>query len=709
MASLNPTNQKFLVLQLLSRSKDAFSWFRHTSQYTDWIEESNTSVLVVTAGPGCGKSTLAAHISDWVSTETEAQSKKPLLLYFFFQSSSREVTRTASAAIRTLINQLIEQDPDLLPTVIRHFESLSRRGVFEWAWEDLWSLFLEIIEQVPSKRNIFLVVDATDECDDDSRKILLEHFAILFDNLRTRQQIENTMPMVKALITSRPNQQDLYRLSDCSSFEIQGFNTREDIDVLVSTRVSNLAKRRNFSTETTQRIKTFLNYNSRGMFLWVVLILEELEQRNERLTEATIISKLGSVPLTLTNTYEAILQRQRGPRMQEMWRIIRWLLYANRGLSLVDLETALVLESGPWPDFEGDLRMLCGSLIDLGTQPGKVALIHQTTREYLHGFVRKADPKDLCDINFEHSAAHTHMARICLQYLLCSKFMTDFETTLATRHLPLQYTRIIDDFLFRHPLATYSIENWSLHIQEAGNPDEDVSHLVQELLSTQTRRDIIMKLAYYMKGSKNIITPMGASPLHLAAYFNLPWLVDFYISYSSNSIDVDVECVSGDTPLIWAAETGMDAVVQKLLTVGANPNQREFDGWTALHWAARNGHERVAELLLENGARTGWVDGQGLSAQQWAARRGNWKVFDLIEDWNEKEENAESGGYDQSWLNYMQHHTHGRVVKGALDDDAQRMWREIWEDRRQGWKYPKVLSRRSSYPEFKHGHEESIP
>lgn len=70
--------------------------------------------------------------------------------------------------------------------------------------------------------------------------------------------------------------------------------------------------------------------------------------------------------------------------------------------------------------------------------------------------------------------------------------------------------------------------------------------------------------------------PIHQDPLHLAAYSNLPLLVEGYISEDKTFVDV-VSSMNG-APLIWASEKGSTASVKKLLDPGADPNNYEYDG-----------------------------------------------------------------------------------------------------------------------------------
>jgi ankyrin repeat protein len=55
---------------------------------------------------------------------------------------------------------------------------------------------------------------------------------------------------------------------------------------------------------------------------------------------------------------------------------------------------------------------------------------------------------------------------------------------------------------------------------------------------------------------------------------------------------------NGQTPILWAAWNGNEAVVKLLLEAGkADVDSKNTDGRTALSRAAENGHEAVVKLL----------------------------------------------------------------------------------------------------------------
>lgn len=62
----------------------------------------------------------------------------------------------------------------------------------------------------------------------------------------------------------------------------------------------------------------------------------------------------------------------------------------------------------------------------------------------------------------------------------------------------------------------------------------------------------------------------------------------------------------GQTPLLWAARGGYDAVVKQLLEKGAAVDSKDSTyGWMSMFWAAMGRYDEVMMLLLEKGVDVG--------------------------------------------------------------------------------------------------------
>ncbi len=68
---------------------------------------------------------------------------------------------------------------------------------------------------------------------------------------------------------------------------------------------------------------------------------------------------------------------------------------------------------------------------------------------------------------------------------------------------------------------------------------------------------------------------------------------------------------NGQTSLWYAAVNGHEAVVQRLLHKGADPEAKDKNGQTPLQWAARNGKDAVVQQLLDKSAHIEAKDRDG--------------------------------------------------------------------------------------------------
>jgi ankyrin repeat protein len=108
------------------------------------------------------------------------------------------------------------------------------------------------------------------------------------------------------------------------------------------------------------------------------------------------------------------------------------------------------------------------------------------------------------------------------------------------------------------------------------------------------------------------------TPLMVAVVHDHGAVVELLLTRGAN---VNAGDDGGVTALMLAANNGRAAVLQRLISRGANVNAQTRDGWTALTYAAWKGHPSVARRLLAAGADRALTDRHGWTALRYASWR----------------------------------------------------------------------------------------
>ncbi|WP_143688834.1 ankyrin repeat domain-containing protein [Wolbachia endosymbiont of Laodelphax striatellus] len=120
--------------------------------------------------------------------------------------------------------------------------------------------------------------------------------------------------------------------------------------------------------------------------------------------------------------------------------------------------------------------------------------------------------------------------------------------------------------------------------------------------------------------------------LHAAVSSNKEEIIKLVLNKikETQSQYIDAKDTEGDTPLMWAAESGRVNAVEVLLDHGASTEVKNNDGMTALHWAAKENESRVAKLLIDKGADVYAEDKDGKKPIDLARERNHSSVEKLL-------------------------------------------------------------------------------
>jgi archaellum biogenesis ATPase FlaH len=171
------------------RVEGTCNWFTNHPQFKGWI--SSTSLLYVTADPGCGKSVLSRYLVDEVLPNT---CDNTIVCYFFFKDDFAD-QRTSLSAMCTLLHQLFTSKLSLLTKdILNKYRALGEMLV--QSFHEMWEIFLA----ATAGNKTICVMDALDECFERDREQLIRAI-VAFHNRLTRSA---STVNLKFLLTSRP-------------------------------------------------------------------------------------------------------------------------------------------------------------------------------------------------------------------------------------------------------------------------------------------------------------------------------------------------------------------------------------------------------------------------------------------------------------------------------------------------------------------------
>jgi len=124
----------------------------------------------------------------------------------------------------------------------------------------------------------------------------------------------------------------------------------------------------------------------------------------------------------------------------------------------------------------------------------------------------------------------------------------------------------------------------------------------------------------------------GFTPVHLAAFFGHGAVVDELLSRGANvnAASRNRTFARGVRPIHSAAASGRNAIVMRLLESGADVNARDDDGNTALMNAAEGGNLDLVKIIVAGGGDKAARNNLGQSAADLSRSRNHSTVTSLL-------------------------------------------------------------------------------
>lgn len=405
-------------------------WILTREEYKRWLVGKKTRLLYLTGDPGIGKTTIAARLTEDL-VEKANQDDQITFVYYFCDNKDQN-RRTASTVLRGLLLQVLRRRPTLFRIVLPEY--LQKREKCFDSFDGLHRIFYSMLNDSSAGR-VYILVDALDECEGNSRADLLR----CFESIASRSQIivtsRMTIDIEEVEEKSQKGLSDTRCLSLCSEFiHIDFAAINKDLSNFIEAKIEQLPAR--FSAKTKDMIRVALMDRAGGTFIWVSLVLMDISKtkRSEAVSE-----KLHKLPRDLNEVYVRILRDIDEDDVTDARFILQCVTVALRPLTVQELSTARMIGRGHWNEVHAPRRedilvyedgwRCCGPILSLNSdgETRTVNLIHQSAKDFLlqSSTEHREEVKDLL---FQEEVANFLLFNTCRDFLT----KTDFDIKPAT-------------------------------------------------------------------------------------------------------------------------------------------------------------------------------------------------------------------------------------------------------------------------------------
>ena len=495
--------------------------------------------------------------------------------------------------VASFVGQLAVRLPSMPQELRDLYQSHKKRGTKPTLPE-----LIILLQQICSRfAKVWLLIDALDELDPDSKDVLM-------------YIIEKLTGSARILVTSRLQSVDSKTLEDQTLSCIVSAQS-QDIRAVVRDRLAKAAiasrclrehpKWDKFVEEAVRK----LDEKANGMFILVSFQLEMLLRPR---TVFEMREALEKIPQKLPDFYSLTLDRVRARESDLASKALAWLVRRLRPMSAGELSEALAVEHSSTtinsealihPD---EIMEMCCGLVTI--QPdGALSFAHATVYEYLATNLENV-------ANFD-----TQIAKTCLEYLNFASFSIPTDDvrieypdvhmefpSIPSSLLPPHYRRRV----LAHPFLPYAGRYWFDHYKRAHEPEE-LLDLVLKLLQSPNVATMLQAFS-----DNKYIRFVDFTPLHATALLGSMTLTKLLLTetdkeagkYTTDSMArqtifqnvVDSTAAFGNTPLLYAVLHKHWSVAKLLLeTRTVNPSIQDN---TIVRWVLHSDHQDLLPLMV---------------------------------------------------------------------------------------------------------------
>jgi hypothetical protein len=299
--------------------------------FSDWLSSPTESrnIYWIYGKPGSGKSTMMEFLNQNIVIPDNmlpwAQDRTVLSAHHFFWNPGNKLQKSINGFLKTLLMQLLQNQPYLTPEVIPQNQWVAARAPgddpIDWTNSDLKHALYQYILSIRGHAKVFMALDGLDELDgsDDERQELI-------DVVISMARLGN----VKICLSSRPWNvfRDAFegflqlRLEDLTYGDISNYVNAQ---LHGHSRFQHLVQ---FDRINAEILVSEITQKAAGVFLWVRLVVRDLLQGLRDGDGPTILRKrLEEIPGDLNDYFKRLMGTISIRHRQEASEILQIALY----------------------------------------------------------------------------------------------------------------------------------------------------------------------------------------------------------------------------------------------------------------------------------------------------------------------------------------------------------------------------------------------
>lgn len=636
--------------QIPSNLEGTCQWIFGNPHFENWAEGRGPPILFLVGSAGQGKSVLAKHVVETFQTIGTGSNCAMVLSYFCKDSPNRN---TASGIMQSILYQLLRNRPALFRNVPeKHLKSPTT--VMDLSFESLWATFISILRH-PDLGTVRVVIDGIDECTEDSQSQFFHALERSFSG--SCSDVIPSDHAVGILIVSRATALAVEYGKGFSMIEIQLADVSQDIARFIKTELDKLTVKDVLQVEQAPSIGKDLEEGADGMFLWVSLVLEELNQPDHLGSKKALRKTIQGLPRTLDGFFARHLERIPQKKRDSANRILGILLTNQQALSLDNFSVLFV----DWPDecptlsqledertpahcIERVTKSICGPLIKIAGNT--IDLVHHSARQFLISS-ESIYSGPLSYFRYTATKSSLRLATICLQYLLLEDSWLGVHDTMSEKSRFSNYAN-----LQLHRFIRLSKDKISTCVP--------MLKLFFDLSRDHYASWLTLLGSCAEKGMLDLGAPMSTQPLHIIIQCHMSNLLPYCrLGKQCNSVeeldsqhdeliltvpDLEIRNGSGSTALLFAALFGDDEELVRDPASETKAHDTSISGITLLPCTDKTARCTSVEYLLEAGANVNTSDDQGRSPMMVAAMYGRVGIMQQFIQFEAEINSADLGG-----------------------------------------------------------------